>query len=491
MLHTKEKAKLDELLSLVRRRIFQRTFIAHIVHYSLAALPLAAVWIACSRRWSGLASGVEMGVWVILGVIVAALFSAWHSMAGKREAALELDANAGLKDRIASALQFIEEARDSEAHALQIRDAIAHAGRVHAREALPVRLPGSSLLLPLALAVFFLSFLTPPGLQPQIATNAESAVKRLQLAELRRLREALLEEGRDEDLARTVERLRALERQFVDGKLGERDLMLELGRLNERMEKTTHDAGVGLLEAELNAMVPHLMAAEPTAPVARAIEKDQLDEAAEELEKLAEKMEQQRLTPEEKNDLQTSLGAGADELGQKLDKSFGPDLAKASEALGKSDDKSFSAACSSMGEKLRLCRKVRLLKAASRKVGDCKTALGQPDSDKAGEALAARTSDQDNNSVGDASSDKPVGERDRLSESYRNLLRVSGMAGDGPVETETEILEGQVSVSQVRIQEIHASFSEIAEEAIENEIIPRSRRRHVKRYFQTIRPAEE
>ena len=202
-------------------------------------------------------------------------------------------------------------------------------------------------------------------------------------------------------------------------------------------------------------------------------------------------MEQQRLTPEEKNDLQTSLGAGADELGQKLDKSFGPDLAKASEALGKSDDKSFSAACSSMGEKLRLCRKVRLLKAASRKVGDCKTALGQPDSDKAGEALAARTSDQDNNSVGDASSDKPVGERDRLSESYRNLLRVSGMAGDGPVETETEILEGQVSVSQVRIQEIHASFSEIAEEAIENEIIPRSRRRHVKRYFQTIRPAEE
>ena len=491
MSHTNEKEKLDQLLASVRQRIFHQTFTANLVQFSLAALPLAAALIAFNRRWSDTPVGFQIGLFAVFGVVVAAFFAAYNSLARNVEAALALDSNAKLKDRITSAHQFIDEGRASEAHALQIRDAIDHADRVNARAVMPISLPRHSRFLPLALLAFILSFMVPPAFQPQEAEASIPETKQLQLAELESLREELLAEEEDEELADVVKKLKELEKQFEEGELNERDLMLELGRLNEQLEKKVQEFGVENLEAELNTMVPHMMAAAPTAQAATAIKEDQLEKAAEELEKLAEKMEQEKLTPEEKQEMKTSMRACAAKLGQKSNNSFGGDLAKATEALEKSDAKSFASACKSMGDKMKLCKKVSLMKSACKKVGNCKACIGQCNSNKIGKSLTAKKSNNDSNNAGSASSNDPLGERDRLKDSYRNMLQVSGMAGEGPVETEIEITEGQLSDSQLQIKKLHANFSEVAEEAIENEAIPLSHRYHVKRYFQTIKPTEE
>jgi len=92
--------------------------------------------------------------------------------------------------------------------------------------------------------------------------------------------------------------------------------------------------------------------------------------------------------------------------------------------------------------------------------------------------------------AGTGASDDPLADATRIEDSYRQLLQVTGQAGEGPVETQTEITEGQLSPSQIALKDVHAEFAAVAEEAIENETIPLSHRFHVKRYFQSIRPKE-
>ena len=398
MPHANEKEKLDQLLSSVRQRIFQQTVAANLVHFSLVAMPLAAAIIAFNRRWSESQIGIEIGLLAILGVITAGFLAAYTQLTQNVEAAMALDSSAKLKDRITSALQFIAEGRGSEAHTLQIRDAIKHADQINARIVLPLNLPRHSKFLPLTMFAFVLSFLVPPAFQPQEATAAMPETKQLQLTELESLREELLADEEEEEMAEAVKKLNELERKFEEGELNERDLMLELGRLNEQLEKKVQEFGVENLEAELNTMVPHMMAAAPTAPAAMAIKENQLDKAAEELEKLAEKMEQETLTPEAKQEMKTSMGAGAAKLGQESNNSFGGDLAKATQALEKSDSKAFSSACKSMGDKLKMCQKVRLMKSACQKVGAGKARIGQCNSNKIGKSLTAKKSNSDSTS---------------------------------------------------------------------------------------------
>ena len=70
------------------------------------------------------------------------------------------------------------------------------------------------------------------------------------------------------------------------------------------------------------------------------------------------------------------------------------------------------------------------------------------------------------------------------------MLQVTGIAGDGPVDTEVELTDGKPSKSQVSLKDVHAEYQAMAEEAIESETIPLSDRLHVKRYFKAIKPSE-
>lgn len=92
--------------------------------------------------------------------------------------------------------------------------------------------------------------------------------------------------------------------------------------------------------------------------------------------------------------------------------------------------------------------------------------------------------------AGTAASGNPFGDANRLTDSLKQAVRISGEAGAGPVQSETEITEGQTSASQIHLKELHAKFAATAEEVIEKEDVPLSHRYHVKRYFQSIRPQE-
>jgi hypothetical protein len=126
---------------------------------------------------------------------------------------------------------------------------------------------------------------------------------------------------------------------------------------------------------------------------------------------------------------------------------------------------------------------------ACQKIGTCKSCLGQCDSKELGYTLGLKQEGKKKGGLkaGTAASGDPFGESSRLADSYRKLMKVSGQSGEGPVESETEITEGQLSPSQIKAKDVHATFAAVAKRLLKRKHSP-GHRYHVKRHFQSIRP---
>ncbi len=486
-----EHQKLNQLLTGVRRQLFFKSLQSHLILAAVVVVPVAALLVAASQRWYH-AKGILPIVLCATGVVIAfAVIKAWLGLGEKVSSALALDDRAHLKDRISSAYEFSAQGELDEATQVQVRDAIRHAESVDLKQVFQFRWPKFARWLPVAAILLVFSFLVPPISAP--ALTKTDPLKRAQLEQLKDLQQELKEqEQQDPEVQEVLKQLERIHKQFEQGEISEREVMLQLGRLDENLRQKAMQMGVENLEAEMNTIVPHLASAAATMEAAAALKENKMEKAAEELKKLADKVKQNKLDPKEQRELAVKFGVVSSKLGGKKDGSFGGDFGQASEALEKSDSKAFESACKSMCNKLGLLKKCQGMKACSNKLGLCKSCLGQCDSKELGFKLGAKTQSKGKGGLkaGTAASGDPFGDPNRLADSYKKMLRVSGEAGAGPVESETEQTEGQMSESQVNLKQVHASYASAAEEVIEKEDIPLSHRYHVKRYFQSIRPPE-
>ena len=494
--HWEERARLHLLLASIRRRIFLQEFFDFSVRTALFAFPLGAVAIAVNQFF-----GPHVGSWqILLGSVLATLvFAAVRAVLELREqsaAALAFDTKANLQDRVSSALSFLQHrGKISTPEKLQIADAIQRAEAMNANRLFRIRLPVRGGWFVLA-SFLLAASLFVSGPSPAETQAAVDDAKLLQIEELDHLEKELEEETavneEDSELQETLEKLRQLKEQFQKGELSDRDLMIELARLDDALRQQRQELGVQHLEEELNLIVPHLAANAETKQIAQAIQKNQLEQAAEQLEALSEKARKEELGESEKKQIAMNMGAAASKLGQVSGNSFSGDFSTASEALKDSDAEKFGAACQSIGDKLKRVGKARKMAKAADKLGECKASIGQCNAKIGGYAKTERNQNDKKGGLraGTGESDNPLGDPARLEDSYRQLFQAAGQAGEGPVETETEVTEGQLSPSQLAIKNLHAEFKAAAEAAIEKETIPLSRRFHVKRYFQTIRPKE-
>lgn len=494
--HWEERARIHLLLASIRRRIFLQEFFDFSVRTALLAFPLGAVAIAVNQFL-----GPHVGSWqILLGSILATLgFAAVRAVLELREreaAALAFDTKADLRDRVSSALSFLQH-RDkiSTPEKLQIADAIQQAEAMKANRLFRIQFPVRGFWFALVSVLLAASFFVS-GPSPVETQAAVDDAKLLQIEELDHLEKELEEETaadeEDSELQETLEKLRQLKEQFQKGELSDRDLMIELARLDDALRQQRQELGVQRLEEELNLIVPHLAASPETKQVAQAIQQNQLEQAAEKLKALSEKARKAELGESEKKQIAMNMGAVASKLGKVSSNSFGGDFSTASAALKNSDAEEFGSACQSIGDKLKRVGKARKMAKAANKLGECKASIGQCNA-KIGGYTKNESSKNDKKGglrAGTGESDDPLGDPARLEDSYRQLFQAAGQAGEGPVETETEVTEGQLSPSQLAIKNLHAEFEAAAEAAIEKETIPLSRRFHVKRYFQTIRPKE-
>jgi hypothetical protein len=493
MTERSERAVLAGLLARVRRRIFIQSATGWFVRVAVFLLPLAALLIAADQRWNQGSASLWITVAAVAGLVVASVILGARGLGERVHSALTLDQHAHLKDRISSAWEFLSQPSLTEAQRVQVQDAIHRAEALNCRTVLRLQWPRTTVALPVLAILFALSFFVPPLANQALAHAGRNPIKEAQLQMLEELKQELAaKEQLPQEVEEIIKKLEEMQQKFEKGEIAEREVMLELGRLDESLKEKLNLMGVENLESELNALVPHLSANAATLQVAQAIKDRKLDLAAEELKELSDKVSEDKFSPEEMKKLAAQLGTAATKLGKKSTDSFSGDLAEASEALEGSDCEGFASACKNIGDKLGLVGKCQGLKSVCNSLGLCKGGLGQCDSQTAGYVEGPKTEGNKKGGLkaGTAASGNPFGDPSRLNDSLAKMLQISGQLGKGPMQTETEVTDGQLSDSKLSTRDLHASYAAMAEEVIEREDIPLSKRYHVKRYFQAIKPQE-
>src|SRR6266550_4039776 len=354
-----ERQTLERLLADARRRLFFKSLQFHLILAAVVVLPLAAALVAASQRWYHAKGSLPVVLGAIVVAIAFAAFKAWRQLGGKVSSALALDDQAQLKDRISSACEFAAQGELDEATRVQLHDALRQAESLDLRQVFRFQWPRFARLLPVACLLLALSLLVPPISAPASAKNGPLKAAQLeQLKDLQKeLREQQQQQQKDPELQEVLKQLEKIHKQFEKGEISEREVMLQLGRLDENMRQKAQQMGVENLEAEMNTIIPHLASSAATMAAAAALKENKMDKAAEELRKLAEKFKQNKLDKQQQRELAMKLGVVSSKLGGRQNGSFGGDFAQASEALEKSDAKSFESACKSMCDKLGLMKK--------------------------------------------------------------------------------------------------------------------------------------
>lgn len=458
---------------------------------ALVLLPLGALAVMVDQRWFAGAYSVSIALSVLTPLAIIPLGYAFLHRGTRLHQAFEMDERGGLKDRVTSAWEFLSQESLTREQELQVKDALRAAHDVDLPSLLTLkdsRLPAWAFA---AFCVFVASFYVPSVYQLPEVEAAADPVRLMQVAEVESLREEIEQLAAEEErLEEVLEKLREVADRFEQGELSERDVMIALARMDKELAARMAEMGVENLSAQFDQVVPHLMAGSASRPVGQAIQADEFDQAAEELDALEARLREDGLTPEEREQLARNMGAAAAKLGTGGEGSLGADFDAASKAMESGDPDGARRAFESIKGKLGQCDSLRAMKSARNGLGMSKASLGNKAS------MQAKISQNESNALSDKSSisagkgsAEALGEEKRQ-ESYHEMLQVQGMAGDGPVQREVEVTEGQTSPRQRQARDVYNEYAAVAEQALDGEAIPLSHRFHVKRYFQAIRPEE-
>ncbi len=312
--------ELREQIARAQRRLTLEQFLGRCVWCLSAALGVALVAIAASRvvAIAGLSANWD-AIWffgaVVAGVVAAAVWTI-VSHRSALEAAIEVDRRFELRERIASSISLSEEERQTEAGQALVKDAVRAASRIDVNDKFRLRL-GERAWLPLVpaglaflvIAIFNPSTATssldpnsPAVVAKQINTAAESARKKLEEqrkeAERRGLKEAegLFKkiEAQTDDLAKKKD----LDRTKAAVKLN--DLARQLAERRKQL------GGKEGLQKQLQNMKSFDHG--PAEKMAEAMKQGDFQQAAEQLEKLAQQLRDGKLDAAQKAELEKQLG---------------------------------------------------------------------------------------------------------------------------------------------------------------------------------------
>ena len=498
------RQRVRRLLQAARRAMVWETMRLAFATSLLIGLPVAAASVAVSERWAS-------GGWTVHSVgILVTLLVLCPSIRGLIECrslfqtARRVDARANLKGRLASAVQFLEADSLDAPRRAQVDNALARASDLEYASLFDRRIKRWPVVVPCLIALFAASFFVPH--RPAVsAVPVESGPRRIhQLAEITELQEELEKlAANDEDLSKVLEQLKEIAADFRTGKTEERDMMIQLSRLDKSLARKMDELGAQLAVDEIDQVMPFLKEVEAMKGVHDALSAQAFDQAAQEMEKLGAQVATSQESPEIIDGIVRDMKASLTTQDEESANSLLQDFLAALNALNTLDIPGFGEKADAIATKFRLFDKLQDLEAMKAKMGMAQDSIGldlavcpvcngkgcpackQPGVQGMRGKGENPTTDFGNGILGVAFSN-----RSRLEEAYRELFEVSGVAGEGPIKTTlagagAESIDGEVSV-----MEVFAEYAEVAEQAIEKESLPLRHRFHIKRYFQAIHPQE-
>ncbi|MEO2016194.1 MAG: hypothetical protein ABGZ53_17685 [Fuerstiella sp.] len=451
--------------------------------FSVANSALVVVFLACVAG---------------AAVIGFVLKRSWH------EAAAAVDHHYRLKDRTVTALEFTNQPTTTPWQKLQVQDATSHLGSVNPRDVVPIGAPrrwGWAVLSVMAATTLML---WPFGGETQAYTSQRGGIDQAAVAihfELDEM-EQLAEESGIEELMKLVLRLREDVEQLEMPETDVRESLVTISEMQQKMQEMMAQMNVAGMDAQLSALAEALAGAQAFKAAAEALEKGDLEKAAQELENVnPEDMDRRESRPT--SEKLSKMAAAATKRGlSKMSKT----LLQLSEAVKTGDSEATREFSKDLAQEVKrhsLAKSLHnMLNSKSDKLGASKT-LCSVNSNSNGEGqgageglnLAQGQSDQKSNSASQKAGAKSAGnidgEKTKL-ESQRQMANLTGQLGEGG-DSEYETITSQEAQEQARrrAREAFAKYQKMSEAVLESEPIPLGHRQTIRKYFELIRPTSE
>jgi hypothetical protein len=442
------------------------------IRHWLALVPVSPV-----EAWAVLLAGPALG-----GLIALVRPVPWHA------AAAAADAIGGLKDRSATALEFLDRPQAGALHELQIDDAAHHLDRLEPGTVVPFRLPRP---LPYALAATLIAlglFAWTQGMHPVRASTAARLAAVLEQAELiaedLKQLDNLARKEHDKGLEKLVEQLREKVEELKQPGVDVREAMAKISEMQAAIAAEQAQYNVALVDAQLSALGDAMTPAQALEALGKALVENKFDKAAEKLET----MEPPDIDPKEARAAEEKMKQVAQEMGEVGLGQLGAASSDMAEGLkganGRFQKGARTLAKLVAGHSVR--RKIKeILDIEAQKLCECK---GQCQSDKTARIRMPSKSVSPNENWGAAISGNVLGQKTNLNANHEQK-EITGNPGDGPSEVETtHSAEGrQLAARQYR--ERYQKYRKMSEAVLDSEPIPLGQRETIRRYFELIRPA--
>jgi septal ring factor EnvC (AmiA/AmiB activator) len=388
----------------VRRRLIGSQLIRTCAAAWLAGLVLAAAWMLLEpvaahaaepwRRWAILGGLIAVGtVWAVARTLRQAPRPA--------DAALAIDREFGLSERVVTAVSLSPVESASPAGQALLADAQARIAGIHIAERFPIRLPWSAAGVPLAAGAVALIALfyhpEPPVAQggsagPAVPAEAKSEINK-KLDELVKKSKAPEKPGermKSEDLMRLEAKLEEIAKQPRDTTKQLRDRIKDLTPLEEEMKKLERqraEKAQALQQAlqQKDRMMPNDVPQDgPARDLQKALAEGDLDKAKSEVEQLAKKLAENKLSDQEKKDLAKQLDNLAQKMEQLAQQKSKEDQLRKLHEDGKLDAEALQRELEQLRQENE---KLQDLQKLAQKLGECRNGLKSGDAGKAARSL--------------------------------------------------------------------------------------------------------
>jgi hypothetical protein len=483
-----------EVLASVRRR--QRAaFALRLTMYGLLAGSLLGL-IFGFFAWR---YGSSLPLWLTVTGAAAAgpAFAVVFALAGLlwrrgiHDAAVAVDQHYRLKDRSATALEFLSKAARTPLQSLQITDAVEHLRLVDPRQVAPLKRPRS---LPYALglwvaaaAIAVVMWLFPFG-APSVEAGPAPTPPQV-LAEAERLQESLqdLEEvARQEDnkeLEKLVEQLREKIEEMKQPGVDEREALAKLSEMEAAIQSQQAQYNTAVVDGQLQSLGSAMSAAAALEGAGKALQETKLDKAAKELEQL----EDPQLDRKEAKAVEEKLKQVAKEMGDVGLGQLSGAVSDFADSLKGGKGKGKKATKVLAREVKNQARRKRINDLLNAELDNLKEGKCNCQSNSLVKGKKPYKSTSPSSTFGAETSGNVQGEKTKLL-GQDNQVSITGTPGEGPSDVETTASPEARQKARRGYKENYQKYRKMSDAVLDSEPIPLGHRQTIRRYFELIRP---
>ena len=491
-----EKVILEKIRQ-VRRRLNVQGYFQTLAHFLLLGLLVCVPAVIADSLLSSFNIPPLFYLWVACGIAIIALVVRLIRPVDLQEAARAIDVDASLKDRVVSGLEQIERNSNETLTALQLQDTSNRLQSIPMKKVARFTVPRATKYVALEVifivAFSFVEFFAPQAISteidysPQIAAEANVLLNAIDEVK----KDAELSE--DEELKEILEEIEKRTQELKKPQIAPKEALARMTELTNLLKTKIDPIKMSQQEDLMKGLGQQFIGNPILGEFGQKLKKGDYEKAADKLDKVAQDIP--KFDQEQKQNLSDELTRAGKTLNDTDLSGLGGQLSGAGDALEGNDSES---AQGKLSESSKSIRNFNLLKTRNQKLTDllcaceeCKGCIAACCAgNAAGKGLSKMLSNNPTNKAGAKTSETQQGELTSL-DSTLNLEQLKGVQGEGDSTVETSKASAEGQESSRSYKDAYMKYQKLSEDALTEEQIPLGYKFYVKRYFESIKPAEE